>query len=98
MDLKKVQQIINENKVHLNKYGIKSLAVFGSIARGQATSESDVDLLIEFLNEKTIDLFDFIELNQFLEEKFKCKVDLVTKKALKKQLSEQILREAIRVA
>jgi predicted nucleotidyltransferase len=82
----------------LREFGILSLFVFGSTARGEATETSDVDLLVDFDDKKSIDLFSFIEINHYLEKIIGTKVDLVTRPALKKQLKAQILRESIRVA
>ena len=74
------------------------LAVIGSIARGEATDRSDIDILVEFDEHRSIDLFDFSDLNFFLEEILGTKVDLVTETTLKKQLRAQILTEAVRIA
>ncbi len=96
--LEKVKEVLQANQAELSNFGVTSLAVFGSVARGEATEESDIDILIEFDEARSIDLFDFIMINQFLEKKLGVKVDLVTVLALKKQLKDQILKEAVRVA
>lgn len=77
------------------KYQVETIGVFGSFARGEQMPESDIDILVEFSEPNTIDLFDFIKLEDFLARKLGIKVDLVTKKALKPMLKEQILRETI---
>ncbi|MBA4384710.1 MAG: nucleotidyltransferase [Anaerolinea sp.] len=79
-----------------SRYGVSSLFLFGSVARNEATPQSDVDLLVEF--EKPIGLFDFIGLQQNLESVLGCKVDLGTKRSLKIRVMENVLKEAIRVA
>jgi predicted nucleotidyltransferase len=76
-----------------SRFGVKSLSLFGSIARNEAVSASDLDILVSFIN--TPGIFGFINLKLYLENLFKCPVDLVTNNALKKQLREQILQEAI---
>ena len=58
---------------------MKYLGVFGSIARGDYGSESDVDLLVKFDRKKKIGLFELARIQKELEEKFGRKVDLVTK-------------------
>jgi len=78
------------------RYGVSSVSLFGSIARGEPTEESDIDLLVEF--SRPIGLLQFVELKRFLEEVFERSVDLVTPKALKPQLRDRILKEAIRAA
>jgi uncharacterized protein len=79
-----------------NRYGISSLFLFGSVARDEATVDSDVDLLVEF--SKPIGLIEFIGLQQQLESVLGCKVDLGTKRSIKLHLKEKVLEEAIRVA
>ncbi len=85
-----------ENLVDLrNQEQGSGLSIFGSVARDQAKSDSDIDLLVEFT--KTPGLFKYIELKNYLELLLGVPVDLVTHKAIKQQLREKILSEAIRV-
>lgn len=84
---------LREHRAHLERLGVKSISLFGSAARGEATPESDLDLLIEF--SRPVGLFHFMEVKDFLEEALGCPVDLVTPDALKPQLRETILEEAI---
>lgn len=78
------------------KFNVKSLAVFGSVAKGTASADSDIDILVSYT--KTPGFFEFLNLKEYLETLLGKRVDLVTEKALKKQLRKQILQEAIRVA
>lgn len=87
---------LKSHKRQLKKFGVRSISLFGSIARNQARKRSDIDLLVDF--EKTIGLFEFIRLKLYLEELLSRKVDLVTPEALRKELRENILKEAIRAA
>jgi hypothetical protein len=80
----------------LQLFGVSGISVFGSVARGEAGPDSDVDLLVEF--ERPVGLFRFIELQQRLEKLLGRRVDLVTRNALKPALREKILREAVRAA
>lgn len=77
------------------RFGVESLALFGSVARGEERPDSDLDVLVTF--REAPGLFGFLELKDYLEQLTSSPVDLVTKKALKKQLKEKILREAIGV-
>lgn len=61
------------------KYGIAYLGLFGSMARGEDTAESDVDLLVRFEDQTNIGLFELDRLQRDLEIRFGRKVDLVTK-------------------
>lgn len=97
MDIETLKREISKHAEHLKQQGVVSLKVFGSVARGQSHPQSDVDLLVEF-DGRPIGLFEFIALKHFLEKSLNVKVDLVTPRALKKQLKEQIQKEAIRVA
>jgi predicted nucleotidyltransferase len=78
-----------------DKYKVKTIGVFGSYIRGEQGKESDVDILVEFY--ETIDLFTFIELEDFLSETLGVKVDLVMKDTLKPRIRDNILREAVTV-
>jgi hypothetical protein len=78
------------------KYGVKSLALFGSVARDDAKPSSDVDLLVEF--DRPVGLFGLFALQDRLEVILRCKVDLGTPRSLKPRLREQVLREMVHVA
>ena len=83
-------------KPELDKLGIKSLALFGSVARNRAKAGSDIDLLVEF--RETPDLIEFAGVKLKLEELLGCHVDLVTRKGVHPMLRRRILKEAIRAA
>lgn len=80
----------------LERFRVSAISLFGSVARGEPTEESDVDLLVEF--SQPIGLLQFVELKRLLEDLLGRPVDLVTPKALKPQLRDRILKEAIRAA
>ncbi len=77
------------------KFEVESLSLFGSVARDQAGPNSDLDILVAFA--RTPGLFGFLDLKEYLEALLGRPVDLVTRNALKKQLREKILQEAVRV-
>lgn len=84
---------MKHNKPFLKeKYHVAKIGYFGSVARGEQNEHSDIDILVEL--EKPIG-WDLIELQEYLEGILKSKVDLVTTKALRAQLKEQILHEVI---
>lgn len=89
-----VIELLNTYKPSLKNFKVKSLLIFGSVARDEAYAESDVDLLVEF--EQTVGLFTFVRLQRYLEEILGCKVDLGTPDSLKDDLRDVVLREAIR--
>ena len=96
---KKIDRIImelRENKPVLEeKYSVKNLEVFGSYVLGEQRKGSDLDVLVEF--SKTIDLFKYMELEEFMSKKLGVKVDLVMKDTLKPRIKDRILNEAIPV-
>ena len=77
------------------RYQVKTIGFIGSYARGEQTQKSDIDILVEFVEGNSVDLFDFIELEDFLAKQLGIKVDLATKKALKPLIKDQILKETI---
>lgn len=83
------------HRQQLSQLGSRHLAIFGSMARNEATKTSDVDILVDFDVKK--DLFGFIDLKFYLEELLSCDVDLVTKQALHPALKKRILGEAKQV-
>ncbi len=80
----------------LEQYGVRSLSLFGSIARGEAGEHSDVDLLVEF--SQPTGILHFVRRKRALEAVLGRRVDLATPSSLKPQLRDRILKEAIRAA
>jgi len=85
--LEKLKPVLKE------KFGVKRIGIFGSYLRGEQKRGSDLDILVEFY--EPIGFFKFIELEDFLSQKLRVKVDLVLKKALKPFIKEIILKETI---
>lgn len=90
-----VLQLLAQNRDRIRSFGVRSLALFGSAARNEATETSDLDLLVEF-DRKTFD--NYMDLKFFLEELLGCPVDLVLRNAVKPRLREPILSEAVHAA
>lgn len=97
MDRDAVLHILREHREEFYGLGVISLSLFGSLARGDAGPSSDVDLLVEF-DGRPMGLFGFIEVKERLEKLLGRTVDLVLRTALKRQLRDRILSEAIRAA
>jgi uncharacterized protein len=79
----------------IRSFGVQSLALFGSVARDEATEASDLDFLVEFEGSATFDRY--MDLKFFLEDLFGKPVDLVTRRSLKPQIAESVLEESISV-
>jgi predicted nucleotidyltransferase len=89
------QEIFNslrESEAKIKSFGVRSLSLFGSYARGEDTPESDLDFIVEF-EKKSFD--SYMDLKLFLEELFRRPVDLVLADGIKPRLRAAILREAI---
>jgi len=96
---KKLEEIIEaikkRKKVLEEKYKIKEIGIFGSYVRGEQTEKSDVDILVDFY--ELPDVFDLLRLERSLRGTLKCKVDVVRKQAIRKELRDRIFSEAIRI-
>ena len=90
-----IQTLEREFVTLKDRFGVKSLGLFGSIARGEASPRSDVDILVEF---HTPSFDHYMDLKFYLEERLGRPVDLVLKGSLKPALRERILREVRDVA
>ena len=94
-----LDEILGILRLHLpelhERYGVRTLGVFGSYARGEQKPRSDLDLLVEF--DRIPTLPEFIDLEDHLGDLLGVKVDLVTRRALKGKIGNRILSEAISV-
>ena len=94
--LKQIQNALASSKNELRKkYNVKELGIFGSYARGQQRKSSDVDILVRFNPNAT--LFDFVGLGNYLEEKLKLKVDVVSERGIRHELKSSIVKGVVRV-
>jgi len=91
-----VLQILKQKNAEMaRRFGVKSLLLFGSVARNEATMASDVDLLVEF--NRPVGYFGLFALQDYLEKVLGCPVDLGTPDSLKPYLRDRVLGEAIHV-
>lgn len=87
-----ILKTLADHREEVRQLGVRSLGLFGSVARGEATARSDLDFLVEFDN-PTFDTY--MELLEFLENLFGHPVDLVLANTLKPRLRESILHETV---
>lgn len=87
-----VLRVIEHNRDALRKLGVRRLGLFGSCARGEATTGSDLDSVVEF-SDKSFDAY--MDLKGFLEDLFRCDVDLVIVSSIKPRLLPIIQRETV---
>ena len=89
-----VRAKLSTHKSELRKrYNVKEIGIFGSYAREAQKESSDIDILVAF--EKTPGLLKFLELENHLADLLGISVDLVSKEAIREELKETILREAV---
>ena len=95
--LEEIEAILRKHKEELReRFGVRSIAIFGSYARGEETELSDVDILVEF--ERPIG-WEIVDLRDYLEELLGVPVDVVTKNAAmsRKGLWEHIREDLVYV-
>jgi hypothetical protein len=92
MDKREIINTIRSSKPEMEAlYGVQRLGLFGSYVKGKQRKKSDIDILVSF--SRDIDLFDFLDLREFLESRLDAKVDLVMESALKPAIGKRILAE-----
>ena len=91
-----VLQKLRNHSADLRSMGVARIAVFGSAARNEAVSGSDIDILVEF--DRAIGLLHFVHVKRYLEALLNARVDLVTTDALHPAIRDRILQEAINAA
>jgi predicted nucleotidyltransferase len=77
------------------RYRVRGLSLFGSVARGDQTAGSDIDVLVDFEDDAT--LFDLSGLGLLLEEELQCRVDVVPRRSLRDEIRDAVLSEAVNV-
>ena len=82
-------------KDELKQFSVKDFYLFGSYEREEADEQSDLDILVEFEPGAQIGLFEFARLRRRLCELLGREVDLVTRDAIRPEMKDQILREAV---
>jgi len=88
-------QLVQSHQQELQQLGVKSLNLFGSVARDQAHAQSDVDILVEL--DESIGFFEFFQIKHYLEDLLQRPIDLGTVDALKEHLRQPILEHMIHV-
>lgn len=96
MNRDEILERLRAHMAEIHALGVKRLALFGSVARGEAGPRSDLDVLVEFDGAATLDAF--MDLRDLLERLTERRVDLVTDRAVKPLLRPHIERDLIRVA
>lgn len=94
MKAEEILKILAEKRQEIRqRYKAEVRGLFGSVVRGEEKRESDVDILVDF--DERADLFDYVGLGLFLEEKLNRKVDIVPQKALREEIKANVLQEMV---
>jgi predicted nucleotidyltransferase len=96
MDNGAVIQTLRQHEPELRAAGIVHLGLFGSVARGEASPQSDVDLMAEFDRSKRLTLVSLVRIENRLSDLLGVKVDLAKADAMREPVRERAIREAIR--
>ncbi len=92
-ELEKIMNLLKEQKAFLeSKYKIKEIGIFGSFVREEQNRASDLDILVKYRDD-SIDIFDFLELKEYLSELVGIEVDLVMQEGLKPFIGKKILNQ-----
>jgi predicted nucleotidyltransferase len=86
----------SHKQIFIEQFGVKHLALFGSTVRDEAREDSDLDVLVEF--EGGENYRNYFDLLFYLEDHLHCKIDLVSRDAVRPQLKPYIEKEAFYVA
>jgi len=87
------EQTVERIRSVLKRYDVRRAAIFGSMARGEATEASDLDLLVEFPRGKS--LLDLVQLEFDLTETVGASVDVVTYNSLHPLIREKVIQEQV---
>lgn len=90
-----VLRILRAHESELRRLGVSHAAVFGSVARGEATADSDIDVLVELDQDRPMGIFAYARLKLYINEILDGAGDVVNRRTLKPLLRDNILRDAI---
>ncbi len=93
--LDNVLETLRHHETDLRRLGVAHAAVFGSVARGEARSDSDIDVLVELDCDRAIGVFEYARLKLYLNEILDGSGDVVNRATLKPLLRDGILRDAV---
>jgi predicted nucleotidyltransferase len=95
MSLQDVLSVLRANEAMLRARGVMHAAVFGSVARGETHSRSDVDILVDLEPGKPSGVFEYVRLKHDVAALFGRKVDLIERTALKPHARKAALKEVV---
>ena len=90
-----VLQTLRTHENELRLLGVSHAAVFGSVARGEALATSDIDVLVDLDENRSMGIFEYARLKLYVNELLAGAADVVNRRTLKPLLRDNILRDAI---
>ena len=97
MNLSDLRRLIMPETDALHARGVTAIYVFGSLARGEAGPESDVDLIVDYDPASSFNLFDLAGVHRRLSERLGVNADVVTRDGIHRRIRDRVLNEAVRV-
>jgi len=91
-----VLALLMAHRSEIESFGVESLRLFGSVARGEAATDSDVDLLVSFRQTPTFS--GYMKLRIFLEDLLGAQVDLITESGLREGVRPFVEKDALPVS
>jgi uncharacterized protein len=95
--LNDVLQTLRTHESELRLLGVSHAAVFGSVARGEASADSDIDVLVELAEDRAMGIFEYARLKLYINNLLNGAGDVVNRRTLKPLLRDNILHDAIHV-
>lgn len=95
MNKEQVIATLRSHEAELRGRGVLHAALFGSVARGEQTADSDIDILIELAPEAEVGVFEYVGIEQYLADLLASPVDLVDRKRLKAFVRPSAERDAV---
>ena len=95
LDLQYVLETLRSHESDLRRLGVSHAAVFGSVARGEAGAESDIDVLVDLDENRPMGIFEYARLKLYISELLDGSSDVVNRRTLKPLLRANILHDLI---
>jgi hypothetical protein len=94
-DLQSVLEILRAHETDLRRLGVAHAAVFGSVARGEASAASDIDVLVDLDENRPMGIFEYARMKLYINELLESPSDVVNRRTLKPLLRANILNDAV---
>lgn len=95
MDRSHALEILRRHEAELRRRGVLHAALFGSVARDQAGTDSDLDVMLDLDPAASLSVFDYADIVDFIERLFPTKVDVVNRRMLRPHVRQGALRDGV---